>query len=262
VNCTQIQNLIHPYVDRELDLVRHLEIEHHLQDCPECARVHESLTALRSGLCAETLYYTAPAGLRERLRAAPPRLAPALPRMRRVVSWRWVGLTAAAAALVFVGWGLGQMVRLPSVSTGVPFSPADGAQAQDVVASHVRSLMAAHLVDVESSNRHVVKPWFIGKVDIAPDVKDDLTVEDFPLVGGRLDYFDNRPVAAIVYRKDKHIINLFLSRAEPDSAETLQSGKLQGYELRHWAQAGVNCWVVSDLNASDLNEFVKRLRNP
>ncbi|HEY1859528.1 MAG TPA: anti-sigma factor [Gemmataceae bacterium] len=262
MNCTQIQNLIHAYFDRELDLVRQLEIEHHLPECPDCARVHESLQTLHAGLSAEALYYLAPAGLRERLRAARQSVAATLPRMRRAAPWRWIGFVAATAALVFLGWGLGQIVRLPSVSPYVPLSAADSRLAQDVVASHVRSLMAAHLVDVQSDNRHVVKPWFIGKVDVAPDVKDDLTVEGFPLVGGRLDYFDNRPVAAIVYRKDKHIINLFLSRSEPDAAETIQGGKLRGYELRHWSQSGLSCWVVSDLNATDLNEFVKRLRSP
>jgi anti-sigma factor RsiW len=261
VNCTQTQNLIHAYVDRELDLVRHLEIEHHLQDCPECARVHESLQALRSGLSAEALYYAAPRGLRVRLRASPRRSPPVSQPTRCVTSWRWIGF-AAAAALLFLGWGLGQIVHLPSASANVPMSAAHSRLAQDVVASHVRSLMAAHLVDVPSDNRHVVKPWFIGKVDVAPDVKDDLTVEGFTLVGGRLDYFGNRPVAAIVYRKDKHFINLFLSRSEPDEVETLQTANVQGYELRHWAQDGVSCWVVSDLNAMDLNEFVKRLRNP
>jgi anti-sigma factor RsiW len=262
VDCTQIQNLIHAYFDRELDLVRQLEIEHHFPDCHECARAHESLQTLHAGLGAEALYYAAPAGLRERLQAAPRSEAATFPRMRRAASWRWIGLAAAVAALVFLGWGLGQFVRLPSVSPYVPLSAADSRLAQDVVASHVRSLMAAHLVDVQSDNGHVVKPWFIGKVDVAPDVKDDLTLEGFSLVGGRLDYFDNRPVAAIVYRKDKHIINLFLSRSEPDEAETIQSGKLRGYELRYWAQSGVSCWAVSDLNATDLNEFVERLRVP
>jgi anti-sigma factor RsiW len=120
--------------------------------------------------------------------------------------------------------------------------------------------MEKHLVDVESSDRHVVKPWFIGKVDIAPQVKDDLNVEGFTLLGGRLDYLDNRNAAAIVYRKGDHKINLFLWRAEPDASEKLQRSTVQGHEVRHWVQTGMNCWVVSDLNASDLDEFVRRIR--
>jgi anti-sigma factor RsiW len=262
VNCTQTQNLIHAFIDHELDLVRHLEIEHHLQDCPACAQTHEALQALRTGLVADELYYSAPAGLRERLRSTPRQSRPTLSLIRRAGTRRWIGWTAAAAALVMLGWGLGQFIRLRVVSPEVPFTAADGRLAQDVVASHVRSLMAAHLVDVGSENRHVVKPWFIGKVDIAPDVRDDLTVKGYDLIGGRLDYFDSRPVAAIVYKKDNHVINLFLSRAGADTSETLQTGKLNGYELRHWTQFGVSYWVVSDLNAADVDEFVRRVRNP
>jgi anti-sigma factor RsiW len=263
VNCTQTQNLIHAYIDHELDLVRHLEIEHHLQDCPACAQAHEALQALRSGLIADELYYAAPVGLRERLRSTPGETRTTLSPVRQTVRWRWIALVgAAAAALVILGWALGQVVRLPGVSPEIPFSATDGRLAQDVVASHVRSLMATHLVDVPSENRHVVKPWFIGKVDVAPDVRDDLTIKGFELIGGRLDYFDSRPVAAIVYKKDNHVINLFLSRAGADAPETLQTGKLNGYELRHWTQSGLSSWVVSDLNSADVDEFVRRVRNP
>jgi anti-sigma factor RsiW len=262
VNCSQTQNLIHAFIDRELDLVRHLEIEHHLQDCPACAQAHEALQTLRSGLIADALYYSAPAGLRDRVRSTPRRARPTVSPLRRAVSGRWIRLAGATAAFILLGWALGQFVRLPAASLEGPLPATDGRLAQEVVASHVRSLMATHLLDVPSEDRHVVKPWFIGKVDVAPDVRDDLAVKGFTLIGGRLDYFDSRSVAAIVYRKDKHVINLFLSRTEADSAETLQSGKLHGYEFRHWTRSGLSYWVVSDLNAMDVNEFVNRVRNP
>jgi anti-sigma factor RsiW len=255
-----MQNLMHAYFDRELDLVRHLEIEHHLQDCPDCARAHESLQALRTGLSAEGLYYKAPSGLGDRVRTAPTSADSAISFPPRRMPLRWVSAVAATAAMVLLGFGVGWLVRSAPAPTEV--SASDRNVAQDVVASHVRSLMEKHLVDVESSNRHVVKPWFIGKVDIAPQVKDELNVEGFTLIGGRLDYIDNRPAAAIVYRKDDHKINFFLWRAEPDASEKVQRMIVQGHEVRHWVQSGVNCWVVSDLNPSDLDEFVRRVREP
>jgi anti-sigma factor RsiW len=114
VNCTQTQNLIHAYFDRELDLVRHLEIEHHLQDCPGCARVHESLQALRTGLSADGLYYKAPAGLRERLRAAPQPAHTTIVSPPRRLRLRWVSVAAAMAAMVLLGFGVAWLLRLTS----------------------------------------------------------------------------------------------------------------------------------------------------
>jgi anti-sigma factor RsiW len=251
--------LIHAYFDRELDLVRHLEIEHHLQDCPDCARAHESLQMLRTGLSADGFYYKASSGLRDRLRAAPQSAATTITFPRRRLPLPWVSVAAAMAAMVLLGFGVAWLLRPTPAPTEVAVS--DRNIAQDVVASHVRSLMEKHLVDVESSDRHVVKPWFIGKVDIAPHVKDDLNVEGFTLLGGRLDYLDNRTAAAIVYRKGDHKINLFLWHAEADASEKLQRMRVQGHEVRHWVQAGMNYWVVSDLNASDLDEFVRRIRS-
>jgi anti-sigma factor RsiW len=258
VNCTQTQNLLHAYFDRELDLVRHLEIEHHLQDCPECARSHESLQALRSGLSAESLYYKASPALRERLRSSPANAGVAVTTPSRRMPLRWIGIATSMAAAILLGISAGWLLWARTAPTEI--SVADKNVAQDVVASHVRSLMERHLVDIESSNRHVVKPWFIGKVDIAPQVRDDLNVEGFTLLGGRLDYVDNRPVAAIVYKKGEHKINLFLWRADLEASDGVQRMVLQGHEVRHWVQVGVNFWLVSDLNGSDLDEFVRRAR--
>src|SRR5205823_5881016 len=119
---------------------------------------------------------------------------------------------------------------------------------------HVRSLMAAHLVDVESSDQHTVKPWFDGKLDFAPEVR-DFRAESFPLAGGRLDYLEDRPVAALVYRHDKHYINLFIWPApnEPDRSQTTRLQ--QGYQLIHWTRGQMNYWAVSDTSPQTLQRF-------
>jgi anti-sigma factor RsiW len=130
-----------------------------------------------------------------------------------------------------------------------------------VVASHIRSLMLNHLSDVASTDQHTVKPWFDGKLDFSP-VVEDFASKGYPLVGGRLDYLNKQPVAALVYQRAKHIINLFSWPDDrPDLKEALQTATLQGYHLIHWVQGGSNYWAVSDLNESELTAFVQLLES-
>ena len=245
MTCQETQALLDGYVDGELDVVRSVEVERHLQDCQACAHVYKNHHALRSALQGGDLYVRPPAHLHKRVRAARP--AHRAETHTRV--WPWRGLSAAAslAAVALLVWSLVPLLTGPSVNNRVT---------QDLIAGHVRSLMASHLTDIASSDQHTVKPWFEGKLDFSPPVT-DLADQGFPLVGGRLEYLDNRPVAVLVYRHQQHVINLFLWPATPGGAAGVQTITRQGYQLLHWTQAGLSYWAVSNLNVGELQAFVQ-----
>ena len=174
--------------------------------------------------------------------------ASALEVPRHITWWRsWAVACLAASAALVAGIALW---LAPRVSRPSP----DELLAQEVLASHVRSLMASHLTDVPSSDQHTVKPWFNGKLDFSPPVE-DLSSKGFPLVGGRLDYLQDRPVAALVYQRRKHFINLFIWPSASNSGQ--KTVMRQGYNLLHWVQSGMTYWAVSDLNCTELQEFAQ-----
>jgi anti-sigma factor RsiW len=217
-----------------------MEVDEHLRQCQACAAVHGSHRALSSALAAGPLYLTAPPSLRRRVRASLQGSAAASP-WSRVRSLQWVGAGLAAIALALVAG--------PMLSRRVQADPI----AQELVSAHIRSLMASHLTDVASSDRHTVKPWFAGKLDFSPPVV-DLSEAGFPLAGGRLDYIGGRPVAALAYRRGEHVINLFVWPAsEASTHETIRSR--QGYNVVSWSRDGTSYWAVSDLNAMELRRF-------
>lgn len=252
MNCQETQQIIDAYADGELDAARNLEFERHLQSCPACSKIYDEHRALAEALARHAPRFTAPAALREQIMAT----LRAETGERRVLPFRQRNRTAiwAIAAVAVIGlFVAGILLTRRSESDLLT---------KEIVASHVRSLMANHLADVVSTDRHTVKPWFDGKIDFAPSVV-DLASEGFPLVGGRLDYLDEHPVAALVYGRQKHIINLFVwpvtdSKRHRISAEEMISRN--GYHLLHWAQSGMDYWAVSDVNGDELRKFVQLAR--
>ena len=244
MNCQEAEYLIHGYMDSELDLVKSLEIEQHLQECQACSQTHNNLQTLRSAIRANSLYFQPTAAFRKRIQSSV-RQANQAASPPRVLPWRWLGALASLAAVVILTWTLARGLAGPS---------ADDVLAQQVVASHVRSLMPNHLSDVVSTDQHTVKPWFAGKLDFSPMVV-DLAAQGFPLIGGRLDYLDNRPVAALVYQRQQHLINLFIWPSSSTTNSKLDV--LQGYQVVHWTNSGMTYWAVSDLNAGELQQFAQ-----
>ncbi len=251
MNCQETQTLIHGYVDGELDLIKSLEIERHLQECPECAQSHASLQALRAAIRNSDLYAQTPPALVKRVQSSL-REANRANRPRRVRPWPLLAVAASLALIMAAGWGLAHL-RLAR--------PDDAFLTQELMASHVRSqMLPTHRFDVASSDPHTVKPWFEGKLDFAPPVK-DLVDKGFPLVGGRLDYLHNRPVAALLYQRRKHSINLFIwPSSTGDEAEPLKVTR-QGFHMIRWTKSGMTFWAVSDLNEGELQEFARLIQD-
>lgn len=245
---------MHAYLDGELDLDATLEFENHLRECPECARIHAENRALQTAVRESGLYRNAPAGLTERLTAlvgeSEPREAGRTPPSRQPLRWFAAGALAATLLLAVAGtW----IIR-------VNFRQNAGALLADrLVAAHVRSLQAEHLTDVATSDSHTVKPWFSGKLDFSPPVK-DLAEKGFPLIGGRLDYLDNRNVAALAYRCRRHIVNLFIWPSTNDMSFAAK-WESHGYHLLHWSAGGMEFWAVSDVNEEELRSFEEAFRN-
>ena len=255
------------YLDGELDPITSQTIEQHLQECHKCDQAYKMNGSLIRAIGNATPYYKAPAQLRERVQAslreeiaersrhsgpvprnARPLITKKQPEPRSILfgtSWSWLALAAAVVFAAIIAWNVLPRLQRPG---------NDQFLATQLIAGHVRSLMANHLSDVASSDQHTVKPWLDAKLDFAPPVV-DLSSEGFPLIGGRLDYLDNRPVAALVYQRRKHFINLFVWPAAPDETRTSKTITRQGYQLLHWVNSDFNYWAVSDVSDNDLQAF-------
>jgi anti-sigma factor RsiW len=250
MNCQQARLLIDPYADGELDAAAIPALEQHLLDCPGCALAWRNLQGLKKALKQDEVYFTAPAALRQRIKAELP--APTRPVPQRP-GWSWNWLTAAMSGVAAVCLALLLTVVMTRPSS-------DQSPTYEIVSDHIRSLIPGHLMDVVSTDQHTVKPWFSGKVDYSPPVK-DLAAEGFPLVGGRLDYLDGHSAAALVYMRQKHIINLLIWPSSAPAQVPRQAATYKGYHLVNWAESGMSFWAVSDLNQKELLEFAEAFRS-
>ena len=245
MNCELTNSVLHGYLDGELDAARAADFERHLVSCPECVRALEAQENLRAGLQSAALYERAPSALRAKVHAqfgAPARISPSSA-MLRPNHWQWLAV-AAVLFLAVAGWRL-----LP----GVRNRGTENTVAAAVVDAHLRSLQPGHLEDVVSTDQHTVKPWFDGKLNFAPPVR-DFSDKGFPLQGGRLDVVQGRTVAVLVYARRKHLVNVFIwPTSEPSSPPA--SGSHLGYNWTAWRKDGMEVWAVSDVNPADLSEI-------
>lgn len=260
MHCQESKTILGAYLDGEIELMRSVELEEHLAVCPECRRDLEAQRSLQGLLRNPGLRYAAPAGLRESIRASlsparpaeskqvPPK-AQTPPRHAGVLPWRSALRWGAVAALFVVLAG-----------ATLFWFRGQGEQkiAEQVVDNHIRSLMAGHLADVPTSDQHQVKPWFAGKVSFSPNVP-DFADKGFALKGGRIDYMENQTVAALIYQRRAHIINVFVYPSSENRKPA--SEQLRGYNLVHWAGSGMEYWLVSDLNPAELQELAGLLRS-
>jgi anti-sigma factor RsiW len=253
MNCTEAEVMLHALIDGELDAGHALDVEAHVTACAACTEQIESFRTIREAMAHADLKETAPARLRSCIEAA--MRAPA----SRVLDAR--KFFRPTRRSFFGGFGTGALLSgalAATVMLTVFRSNSDQVIADEVVSAHIRSLQPGHLMDVETSDQHTVKPWFDGKVDVAPPVI-DLTAEGFTLLGGRLDYVDGEPVASVVYRRRKHIINLFVAQRLGGGRALLSARSVQGYNVRHWSAQGLDFWAVSDLDSEELGEFVHKI---
>jgi len=246
MNCQQAKPLIDPYADGELDAAGIPEMEKHFRDCPACALAWHNAQALKKALKQDSLFFIAPKELRQRVKAELYSQFETKSRWH-FKNWNWLTAVTSSVATACLALLLAVTLIRPSARQQL---------AQDIISNHVRSLMANHMLDVVSTDQHTVKPWFNGKLDFSPPVK-NLAEQEFPLIGGRLDYLSGRSVAALVFQRHKHVINLFIWPAREKDSEPTSLTPIQGYNLIHWSDADMAFWAVSDLNEKELMEFVQ-----
>ncbi len=240
MNCKEIRELLPAHVDHELGLREAVDIDTHLQSCPGCRAEYAQQAAVRAAVKKQGAYFAAPGDFASQIRRALP--TPALSAKR---TWNWANAGAVLTTIVAIAWSIGLYLMVPTAADRLT---------DEVVADHVRSLMSNHVADVASTDQHTVKPWFNGKLDFSPPVR-DLATEGFPLIGGRLDYLDHRPVAALVYRDHRHVITLFVVPAADDKEVPSQSASRQGYHVVYWTRGGMTYRAVSDADPAQLGRF-------
>jgi anti-sigma factor RsiW len=245
MTCEEAEVLLHALLDDELDAGHARDVEAHLTVCARCAAQLRQFRDVHAAMSAPELRFSAPASLRTRINAVVPAARTPAPSRRTMLKGFALGslLSSAVAASLMI-----TVVR----------SDQEQRDLGEVVSAHLRSLQGEHLTDVQTSDQHTVKPWFNGKLDVAPPVV-DLTPQGFTLIGGRLDYINGRAVAAIVYRRRIHVLNLFVA-AGASSERSVRTETVHGYNVKFWSEPGLNFWVVSDISLEELQEFVEKFQ--
>jgi anti-sigma factor RsiW len=244
-------SMLQGFVDGELDSIHAVQLETHLAHCPVCAGELDRLKTVRQRIAQKGVSWRAPDHVRSQVLDLLTREA----RLRHVATSR--PARGGAQSFSVAGW-IRQWLFVPSfaalaASLFLVLGPLQTRSSleQEIVASHIRSTLASHLTDVQTSDQHTVKPWFNGKIDFAPPVT-DLAGQGFPLVGGRVDYIGGRVVAALIYRRHAHVINLFIW---PAPAPAAGSTMRDGYAIESWTSKGLNFSAVSDTDAEDIHRF-------
>ena len=242
--CLEAGRVLDAYLDNELGPDDAAALQAHLALCAACRQLIANRESL-GRLVRRLPYYSAS----DQLRAKVLRI-----RTRRRFNPSLLAWAAVLALAVSLGGSVGfvRFTRARHVVEGT------ASVADEVVGDHVRALRDAHLFDVPSSDQHTVKPWFLGKLDFSPPV-DDLSAFGFPLVGGRLDRVAGQPVAALVYQRRLHPINVYIWPATDRTAAS-DTRTIRGFQVRHWIRSGMSFWAVSDLNDAELGEFVRALQ--
>jgi anti-sigma factor RsiW len=252
IDHAEAQALMHAALDGELDAVTQLRFDAHLASCASCTAQYARLKAMSAAIRTQATRYDAPAELRTALMRALPSESEAAPATKVVPFPRWFRPAGAGFA---IGAALAASLAILIDTRG-----ADTMLADSIVTAHIRALQPGHLTDVQISDQHQVKPWFDGKIDFAPPVK-ELGDQGFDLVGGRLDYIEGRPAAVVVYRRKLHMIDLFVTRAARDSGHPdgipAVHGTPSGYNVVRWTDGGQDYWAISDLNRNELGDFPK-----
>lgn len=245
MNCELSKTTVHGYFDGELDAVRSAEFERHLNACEECQAELQGIRSLHKQLQESDLFEEASARLRERISREIGKEANRGHAMaygsRRLFLLPTFGALGAAAAMLIVFFA---------------FQSHSGSRriTAELIDAHIRSLQPGHLTDVLSTDQHVVKPWFDGKLDFIPPVT-DFSQQGFPLVGGRLDIVDGHNVAALVYARRKHFINLFVWPDDEKGANLTGSGSHQGFNWLRWQSGEMEFCLISDASSTDLREL-------
>jgi anti-sigma factor RsiW len=241
MNCSD--ELIGGYLDQELDLSLQVALEQHLLLCELCFELCDGLRTQRDAIRSQAPYYPAPARLEREVAEALGKNAEAeRGTLRQALAWRRVAIAASILLAASMMWNAAN------------FRHAQGETvAQTLIASHIRSLMGNHLLDVPSTDQHTVRPWFNGRTAFSPEVR-DFGSQGFPLAGGRLDYADGQTVAAIIYRRRQHLINLYTWPTSPAYPKESQFAR-NGFNVLQWSDRSMTYWIVSDLDSTELKEF-------